>query len=87
MRQITKEEIERINELYKKSQTKTGLMPEERDEQQELRSAYIEAVRANLRGQLDNIDIKEPDGSVVNLGERHRQKAAPETGCDADEKA
>ena len=73
MRQITKEDIERINALYRKSKTKTGLTPEERDEQQELRSAYIEAVRANLRGQLDNIDIKEPDGSVVNLGERHAE--------------
>lgn len=25
----------------------------------------------NLRGQLNNIDIKEQDGSVVNLGEKY----------------
>ena len=25
----------------------------------------------NLRNQLDNIDVKEADGTVVNLGERY----------------
>lgn len=74
MRQVTKEDIARINELYHKSQTPAGLTPEEREEQQELRSLYIESVRANLRGQLDNISIKEADGSVTNLGEKHGGK-------------
>ena len=31
---------------------------------------YIAAVRASLRSNLDNIDIKEDDGSVTNLGDR-----------------
>ena len=44
------------------------------EEQAELRREYIEAVRMNLKAQLDNIDIKEKDGSVTNLGERYGKK-------------
>lgn len=64
------EKIARINELYHKSQTEAGLTPEERCEQQKLRADYVASVRAALRGQLDNIDIEEKDGSVTNLGEK-----------------
>ena len=64
------EKIARINELYHKSQTEAGLTPEEKDEQQKLRADYVASVRAALRGQLDNIDIEEKDGSVTNLGEK-----------------
>ena len=71
MREITKEVIDRINELYHKSQTPAGLTPEEREEQALLRSDYIEAVKRSLRGQLDRIAILEEDGSVTNLGEKH----------------
>lgn len=64
------EKIARINELYHKSRTEEGLTPEEKDEQQKLRADYVASVRASLRGQLDNIDIQEKDGSVTNLGEK-----------------
>ena len=68
--QYTTEELTaRVNELYHKSQTE-GLTEEERKEQAELRSAYVAKVRANLRGQLDNISIVEQDGSITNLGEK-----------------
>ena len=67
------EKIKRINELYHKSQAE-GLTPEEAKEQQELRSEYIANVRANLRGQLNNISIQNEDGSVENLGEKHSKK-------------
>lgn len=67
---ITEEQIARINELYHKSQTREGLSEAEKDEQQRLRKAYIQAIRENMRGQLNNISIQEPDGSVTNLGER-----------------
>ena len=63
------EKIKRINELYHKSQAE-GLTPEEKEEQAKLRAEYIANVRANLRGQLDNISIKEKDGSITNLGEK-----------------
>lgn len=61
----------RINELYHKSQAE-GLTQEEREEQAALRQAYVANVRANLRGQLDNISIIEKDGSITNLGEKKR---------------
>ena len=38
------------------------------------RQEYIEAVRANLRGQLNNINIQELDGSITNLGEKYGKK-------------
>ncbi len=69
------EKIARINELYHKSQTEEGLTPEEKDEQQKLRADYVASVRAALRGQLDNIDIEEKDGSVTNLGEKFGQNS------------
>lgn len=65
--------IARINELYHKSKAE-GLTEEEKKEQAVLRSEYIANIRANLRGQLNNIDIQEKDGSVTNLGERHGDK-------------
>ncbi len=63
------EKIKRINELYHKSQAE-GLTEEEKAEQAALRAEYIASVRNNLRGQLDNISIKEQDGSITNLGEK-----------------
>lgn len=65
--------IERINELARKSKT-VGLTEEEKEEQAVLRKAYIASFRRNLRAQLDNIDIKEPDGSIVNLGDKYGSK-------------
>ena len=65
--------IARINELYRKSQAE-GLTEEEKREQASLRSEYIANVRANLRGQLNDINIQEKDGSITNLGEKHGNK-------------
>ena len=70
---MKQEQIERINELARKSKT-TGLTPEEKEEQKKLRAEYIASVRMNLRTQLDNINIQEKDGSIVNLGEKYGQK-------------
>ena len=67
---ITADEINRINELYRKSRSETGLSPEEAEEQKMLRSRYIQSVRENLRGQLDNIDIKNEDGTITPLRKR-----------------
>lgn len=65
--------IARINELYHKSQNE-GLTPEEKEEQQTLRAEYVANIRAGLRGQLNNIDIQEKDGSITNLGEKFGNK-------------
>lgn len=67
---MTDEKIQRINELYNKAKTE-GLTEEEKEEQQKLRKQFIADFRNNLRGQLDNISIKEADGSITNLGEKH----------------
>ncbi len=39
----------------------------EKAEQQQLRQEYIFAIRNNLRSTLNNIDIKEKDGSITKL--------------------
>lgn len=56
-RAVTQADIDRINELYHKSQTEEGLSAAEKEEQAELRKAYIAAVRRNLRGTLENIEF------------------------------
>lgn len=66
-------QIDRINELARKAKTE-GLTPEETKERDELRKAYIASIRRNLRAQLDNISIKESDGSITNLGEKYGNK-------------
>lgn len=63
----------RINELYHKSQS-GGLTDAEKEEQKQLRQAYVANVRANLRGQLNHISIVEKDGSVTDLGVKFGDK-------------
>ena len=70
---MNEEKIKRINELYHKSKAE-GLTPEEAQEQQTLRREYIEAFKRNMRGTLNNISIKEEDGSVTHLGEKYGSK-------------
>ncbi len=67
------EKIARINALYHKSQAE-GLTEEERAEQAALRQEYVANVRANLRGQLNNITIQKEDGTLENLGEKYGRK-------------
>lgn len=65
--------IARINELARKAKNE-GLTEAEKTERAKLRQEYIAAIRINLRSQLDNIDIQEKDGSIVNLGEKYGRK-------------
>ena len=67
------EKIKRINELYRKSKAE-GLTEAERQEQKLLRTEYLEAVKRNLRGQLNSMDIEKKDGTVINLGEKYGNK-------------
>jgi len=71
--EISQELIKRINELAHKKKAE-GLTAAEEKEQQELRQEYIKAFRENLRGQLENIDFKNPDGSVVSVKKLHDDK-------------
>lgn len=70
---MTQEKIQRINELYRKSQSE-GLSEAEKKEQDLLRKEYIANVKKNLRNQLNNIDMVNDDGSVENLGEKYGNK-------------
>ncbi len=63
------EVIARINELAKKAKTE-GLTPEETTERDKLRRIYIDSVKANLVGQLENTYIVEPDGTKHKLGHK-----------------
>ncbi|MDE6747428.1 MAG: DUF896 domain-containing protein [Oscillospiraceae bacterium] len=54
---MTKEKIDRINELARKSRTAEGLTEAEKAEQAALRQEYRGGVKANLEGQLQNIEI------------------------------
>lgn len=67
------EKIDRINALAHKAKS-VGLTEEEKKERDLLRREYIASIRMNLRTQLDNIDIQEEDGTVVNLGEKYGHK-------------
>lgn len=70
---MTKEKIDRINELYKKSKAE-GLTSEEKKEQDLLRKEFIASVRGNLVNQLNNIDLVNEDGTIENLGEKYGNK-------------
>ncbi|SCZ77246.1 MULTISPECIES: DUF896 domain-containing protein [Pseudobutyrivibrio] len=71
---ITEKDIARINELYHKSKAE-GLTDAEKEEQAKLRRAYIDAIKGNVRAQLDNIDIVDENGKVENLGEKYGKKS------------
>ena len=60
---MQQQQIERINELARKSRTPEGLTEAEKAEQAELRCAYVQAVRGSLVSQLENTTIVEPDGT------------------------
>lgn len=63
---ITKELVDKINALARKSKT-VGLTDEEKAEQQKLRQEYLKAFRANFKQQLENIEIVDSvDNNVEN---------------------
>ena len=63
--------IARINELAKKAKTE-GLTPEEIAERDKLRRIYIDSVKANLIGQLDNTYIVDQKGNKTPLSKRDK---------------
>ena len=58
--------IDRINELYKKSKI-TDLSDAEKEEQQQLRTEYRMEIIGNLSASLDNVKIKNTDGTITKL--------------------
>jgi 5-formyltetrahydrofolate cyclo-ligase len=72
---MNNEMIDRINTLAHKAKS-VGLTEEEKKEQAALRKEYIATIRMNLRSQLDNIDVREADGTITNLGEKYGNKTS-----------
>ena len=59
---MNQEKIDRINELAHKS-TREGLTQIELEEQAKLRREYIDDFKANLRAQLEVIEIVEEESN------------------------
>lgn len=70
---MDEKKIARINELYRKSKAE-GLTDAEATEQRVLRREYVDSFKRNLRGQLNQISIREKDGSITHLGEKFGNK-------------
>ena len=69
---ITQKQIDRINELSRKSKTEQGLTPEEKEEQQILRRAYIDSFKASLVANLENTYIVDEHGNKRKV-KRHKK--------------
>ena len=61
------EVIKRINELARKVKAGEELTTEELTERDRLRRIYIDSVKANLVGSLENTYIVQPDGTKVKV--------------------
>ena len=64
---MKKEQIDRINELARKSKTPEGLTEAEKAEQQKLRDMYRADFRASLMGQLSNTYVVDEKGNKRKL--------------------
>ncbi|MBP5272662.1 MAG: DUF896 domain-containing protein [Clostridia bacterium] len=71
---MTNDKIERINELYRKSQTEEGLTDEERKEQQQLRAEYIHSVKRNLSLQLESTVIMDEKGNKKKVTKKGKKR-------------
>lgn len=65
--------IERINQLTQLSRQRE-LTAAEQEERAQLRTAYLKAFRAQMRGQLENTVVEYPDGSRVPFREAGKKQ-------------
>jgi uncharacterized protein YnzC (UPF0291/DUF896 family) len=79
---VTKEQIARINELYKKK-NEVGLTEKELEEQTRLRRLYIDSFKDSLKSQLDTIKVVSPEEYELLKKEPHEH--GKECGCGAHE--
>ncbi|GGJ84829.1 UPF0291 protein [Lentibacillus kapialis] len=61
---ISKEKLNRINQLAKKSKEE-GLTVKEQTEQKELREEYLQNVRKSFKNQFKSMTVKDPEGKDV----------------------
>ena len=64
---MDQKQIDRLNELAKKARAPEGLTEWEAVERAALRREYIDSVLGNLKGQLDNTYVVDPDGTKPKL--------------------
>ena len=64
------EKARQYNEELPHKKDRYRMTEEEKEEQQMLRKQYIEAIRTNMRANLNNISIQENDGSITDLGKK-----------------
>ena len=70
---MNKEQLARISELTRLSRERE-LTAEEQEERQQLRAAYLAAIRADMTATLSNVSIVEKDGSVHALTPKTKPK-------------
>lgn len=70
---ITQDQINRINELARKSKV-SSLSEEEKKEQAQLRKLYIDSFKENLIAQLDNTYIVDEHGNKKKLKRKNNGK-------------
>lgn len=68
---ISKEQINRINELARKSK-QSGLSAEEKEEQAKLRRLYIDSFKENLISQLENTYIMDEHGNKKKVQKKDK---------------
>ncbi|MBQ3435297.1 MAG: DUF896 domain-containing protein [Selenomonadaceae bacterium] len=65
--------LQRINELAKKKKT-VGLTADELAEQKKLYKIYLGEIRTQFDKTLDNVSVKNKDGSVVPFKDAYKKK-------------
>ena len=68
---ITNEDINRINELSRKSKSE-GLNEKEKEEQAALRRLYIDSIKQNIAANMENVRILESDGSITKVKKKQK---------------
>ncbi len=68
---ITNEDINRINELSRKSKGE-GLNEQEKEEQATLRRFYIDSIKQNIAANMENVRILETDGSITKVKKKQK---------------
>ncbi len=70
---MEQKKMDRISELYRKSQS-VGLTEEEKAEQAVLRREYIDSFKRSLTGQLDNMYIVDGKGNKTKVERKGKKK-------------
>ena len=70
---MEQKKMDRISELYRKSQS-VGLTEEEKAEQAVLRREYIDSFKRSLTGQLDNMYIVDEKGNKTKVERKDKKK-------------